>query len=85
MLTIKYFSSSWCQPCKAFAPVFDSVMSNTGVSYNKIDAELNKDIALQYSISSVPTLIFEKDGSVLHRHTGVMSRSQLETTINKFR
>lgn len=85
MLTIKYFSTNWCQPCKAFAPVFDSVMSNTGVSYNKIDAELNKDIALQYSISSVPTLIFEKDGSVLHRHTGVMSRSQLEATINKFR
>ena len=55
------------------------------ITAHKIDAELNKDIALQYSISSVPTLIFEKDGSVLHRHTGVMSRSQLEATINKFR
>lgn len=85
MLTIKYFSTNWCQPCKAFAPVFDSVMSSIGISYNKIDAELNKDIALQYSISSVPTLIFEKDGSVIHRHTGVMSRSQLEATINRLK
>ena len=85
MLTIKYFSTNWCQPCKAFAPVFDSVMSSTGVNYNKIDAELSKDLALQYSISSVPTLVFEKDGSIIHRHIGVMSRSQLETTINKFR
>ena len=85
MLTIKYFSTGWCQPCKAFAPVFDSVMSNTGVSFNKIDAEQSKDLAVQYSISSVPTLIFEKDGAVVHRHTGVMSRSQLEATINKFR
>jgi thioredoxin 1 len=85
MLTIKYFSTGWCQPCKAFAPVFDSVMSSTGVSYNKIDAELSKDIALQYSISSVPTLVFEKDGSIVYRHTGVMSRNQLVDIINKFR
>ena len=85
MLTIKYFSTTWCGPCKAFAPVFDSVMGSTGVSYNKIDAEQSKDISLQYSISGVPTLIFEKDGSVVHRHTGAMSRSQLEATINKFR
>ena len=85
MLTIKYFSTSWCGPCKAFAPVFDSVMGSTGVSFNKIDAELSKDLALQYSVSSVPTLIFEKDGTVVHRHTGVMSRSQLEATISRFK
>jgi thioredoxin 1 len=85
MLTIKYFSTGWCQPCKAFAPVFDSVMSNDNIPFNKVDAEHSKDLALQYSISSVPTLVFEKDGTVVYRHTGVMSRSQLETTINKFR
>ena len=85
MLTIKYFSTNYCMPCKAFSPVFDSVMSSIGVNYNKIDAELSKDIALQYSISSVPTLVFEKDGTVIHRHTGVMSRIQLESIINKFR
>lgn len=85
MLTIKYFSTSQCGPCKAFAPVFDSVMSNTGVSFNKIDAELMTEVTQQYSITSVPTLVFEKDGSVIHRHTGAMSRSQLEATINKFR
>ena len=85
MLTIKYFSTKYCQPCKAFAPVFDSVVSNDNISFNKIDAELNKDLALQYSVSSVPTLIFEKDGTVIHRHTGVMSRGQLESTINNFR
>ena len=85
MLTIKYFSTSWCGPCKAFAPVFDSVMGNNNVPFNKVDAELSKDLALQYSVSSVPTLIFEKDGIVVHRHTGTMSRSQLETTISRFK
>jgi thioredoxin 1 len=85
MLTVKYFSTTWCSPCRAFAPVFDNVMSSAGVNFNKIDAEQNKELALQYSISSVPTLIFEKDNTVVHRHTGVMSRSQLEATIDQFR
>jgi hypothetical protein len=60
-------------------------MGNNNVPFNKVDAELSKDLALQYSVSSVPTLIFEKDGIVVHRHTGVMSRSQLEATISRFR
>jgi len=85
MLTIKYFSTNYCMPCKAFAPVFDSVMSETGVSYNKIDAQVSPDLVLQYNVTSVPTLIFEKDGTVVHRHTGVMSRNQLVDIINKFR
>lgn len=85
MLTIKYFSTNYCMPCKAFAPVFDSVMSETGVSYNKIDAQVSPDLVLQYNVTSVPTLIFEKDGTVVHRYTGVMSRIQLVDIINKFR
>jgi len=84
MLTIKYFSTSWCQPCKMFAPVFDQVMGSTGTNHQKIDAEQNKELSLQYGISCVPTLVFEKDGNVIHRHTGVMSRSQLEKTIQQF-
>lgn len=85
MLTVKYFSTTWCGPCKAFAPVFDKVMGELGVNYNKIDAELSKDLAIQYSVSGVPTLIFEKEGTIVHRHTGVMSRGQLEATVNKLR
>jgi thioredoxin-like negative regulator of GroEL len=60
-------------------------MNNNNISYSKIDAEQSKELSLQYSITSVPTLIFENNGTVVHRHTGVMSRSQLEATINKFR
>ena len=82
MLTIKYFSTKWCGPCKAFSPVFDQVMSETKTNYQKIDAEVMNEAVQQYNITSVPTLVFEKDGSVIHRHTGVMSRGQLTNIIN---
>ena len=84
MITIKYFSTKWCGPCKMFGPVFDQVMSETNVNHQKIDAQIMSEAANQYNITSVPTLIFEKNGSVVHRHTGVMSRSQLINTINQF-
>ena len=83
MITVKYFSTSWCQPCKTFAPVFDKVMSETGTIYNKIDAESNKELAIKYNVTSVPTLIFERDGVVVGRHTGVMSAPQLKGWINR--
>jgi len=83
-MTVKYFSTTWCGPCKMFSPVFEQVMNETGTNYQKIDAELMKESAAQYNITGVPTLIFEKDGSIIHRHTGVMSRPQLEKIIQQF-
>ena len=84
MLTIKYFTAAWCGPCKMFGPVFDGVMNETGVQFNKIDVDVNKELSAQYMISSVPTIIFEVGGNIVHRQSGIMSRGQLISLIQKF-
>lgn len=84
MLTIKYFTASWCQPCKMFGPVFDEVINKTGISHAKIDADNNKDAVVKYNISSVPTIIFEIGENIVYRNSGVMSRGQLIEMIGKF-
>ena len=84
MLTVKYFTASWCGPCKMFGPTFDQVMNETGVEHMKIDVDQKKDIKASHMVSSVPTLIFEVNGNMVHRHSGVMSRGQLLTYIQKF-
>lgn len=84
MLTIKYFTASWCGPCKMFSPVFDQVVNETGVSHRKIDVDSNKEETAQYMISSVPTLIFSVGDNIVHRHSGAMSRGQLLELIKKF-
>jgi len=84
MLTIKYFTAAWCGPCKAFGPVFDGVMNETGVQFNRIDVDNNKEATAQYMVSSVPTVVFEVGGNIVHRQTGVMSRGQLLSIIQKF-
>ena len=46
MLTIKYFTASWCGPCKMFGPTFDNAMMETGTNYQKVDVDVSKDMAL---------------------------------------
>ena len=77
MITVKYFSAPWCGPCKMFGPIFDATMQATGTSYSKVDVDADKELVFKYNVASVPTLIFEKDGQVVKRHTGVMSQIQL--------
>ena len=84
MLTIKYFTASWCGPCKMFGPVFDQVMNETDVWHRKVDVDVNKEETMKYMISSVPTIIFKVNDEIVHRHSGVMSRGQLLELIKKF-
>jgi thioredoxin 1 len=83
MLTIKYFTATWCSPCKMFGPTFDKAVLETGVNYQKVDVDSNKDLALQYGVMSVPTLIFERDGVMVNRRTGVCSYNELTTMIER--
>jgi thioredoxin 1 len=66
-----------------FGPTFDKAVLETGVNYQKVDVDSNKDLALQYGVMSVPTLIFERDGVVVNRRTGVCSYNELVTIINR--
>ena len=83
MLTIKYFTATWCGPCKMFGPIVDKVQIETGVNIQKIDVDSNKDLTMQYGVMSVPTLIFERDGVMVNRRTGVCSYNELITMINR--
>jgi thioredoxin 1 len=84
MLTIKYFTApAWCGPCKMFGPTVEKVQIETGANIQKIDVDNNKDIAINYGIMSVPTLIFERDGVVVNKRTGVCSHKELVTMIER--
>ena len=80
-----YFSTKWCGPCKMFSPIVQEVCSAMGVNLQKIDAEENRDLANQYQITGVPTLILMKDDQLKFRNTGVIPKSQLINTIEKWK
>jgi len=77
MKSVLYFSTEWCGPCRLFYPTVQEVCNATGTILQKIDAEKSGDLAQQYSITGVPTLIVVENGKAIYRNTGVMPKSQL--------
>jgi thioredoxin 1 len=84
MLIVKRYTAEWCQPCKQLAPVFNELQNEmTDVSFQTIDVDQNRDTALENNISSVPTVIFEKEGQQVYRFSGVLQKSVIAGIIKK--
>ena len=84
MLIVKRYTASWCGPCKQLAPVFDTLQSEIPeVQFQTIDVDQNRDEALSKGISSVPTVIFEKDGQQVYRFSGVLPKSAIAGAIRQ--
>lgn len=85
-LVLVDFFATWCQPCKMMHPVLEQVKAAYGDKLRivKIDVDQHGDIAGLYNIRSVPTLMLFRDGEVLWRQSGAMSRADLMTTVDPF-
>lgn len=85
-LVLVDFFATWCQPCKMMHPVLEQVKAAYGDKLRivKIDVDQHGDISGLYNIRSVPTLMLFRDGEVLWRQSGAMSRADLMTTVDPF-
>lgn len=83
MKQVLYFSTTYCGPCKMFSPVVTEVCAAAGVPIQKIDAEENRELANQYSITGVPTLIILQDGQPVFRNTGILAKTKLIDLLTK--
>ena len=58
MKTMKYFSATWCGPCRTFKPVMNEI-AGEGYSVQFIDIDQSPDLQQKYNIRSVPTTVIE--------------------------
>ena len=73
------FWAEWCAPCKALAPILDEVSDELAgkIVITKVNLDENQDLAMKYSIRSIPTLLLFKNGELLDMQVGLPSKSDL--------
>lgn len=83
MIKVKRFTAAWCGPCKQLAPLFEQLKTSfPNVVFETIDVDTNQESAQENFVTSIPTVIFEKDGLAKQRFTGLQPKSMYVDTIN---
>ena len=82
MKNVIRFTATWCGPCKAYAPIFEKVASETpGVNFETVDVDSGDPRIIQYGVRNVPTTVVVKGNEVLSRQSGMIVESQLKQMI----
>lgn len=79
------FWATWCAPCKAIAPLIDTIAEDYDgkVKVGKVNVDDNSGIPAKYGVRGIPTVILFKDGKVVDQVVGAVPKAQLEALIKK--
>ncbi|AZN29532.1 thioredoxin [Flaviflexus salsibiostraticola] len=76
------FWAAWCGPCRSFAPTYEKASdANPDIVFGKVDTEAEQQLAAQYRIQSIPTLMVFRDGILVYAQPGALRAPQLDQLI----
>ncbi len=82
--TVAYFTADWCFYCKQFEPTINTVaIKFPTISFLQVNVNQAEAIALTFSVSSLPTVLYFKDGKLVDRTRGSMSQRNFEAKVKQ--
>ena len=77
------FYADWCGPCKMMSPVIDEIADeNTAVKVGKINVDDNQELAMKYSVMSIPTIMIFENGIPKKTFVGVTDKNEILKELN---
>ena len=79
------FHADWCGPCKTQDPILDELKEDWGERFElrKVNVDEQQDVANEYQVRSLPTLIVENDDGIVERFVGVTQREDIESALEE--
>lgn len=83
-LVVVDFFATWCGPCKMLSPVLEDLANDrSNVNIVKVDVDECQNLAKNYGIMSVPTLLLFKNGSLISKRNGYMPKEEITSWIEQ--
>lgn len=78
------FYANWCGPCKMMSPIVDEIAEELkeNVTVGKVNVDENQDLAMEYGIMSIPTLVILKNGEPVKTFVGVTDKETIKSVLN---
>ena len=72
------FWATWCGPCRMVAPIVEEIAAeNPGITLGKINVDEEMELAMQFGITSIPTLVVMKDGQLVNKAIGYAPKKEI--------
>jgi len=80
------FFATWCGPCKLLAPVYEELGNEMqdNAKFLKVEIDQNMDLAKQFMVSTVPTIMIFKDGKPVETMVGFMPKETIKTKVESY-
>ena len=79
------FYADWCGPCKMTSPIIDEIAEEVGdkIKVGKINVDENQELAMEYEVMSIPTIIILQNGEVKNSFVGVRKKEEIISCLEK--